>query len=52
MTGKSEHVVARALKGLKRGSREVVPGTLNWLATFYSRILPYGMMRKIMEVIF
>ena len=26
--------------------------TLNWLATFYSRILPYSMMRRIMEVIF
>lgn len=52
MTGKSEHVVCAALKGLRRGKREIVPGTLNWLATFYSRLLPYGMMRRIMEVIF
>ena len=52
MTGRSEHVVSVALKGLERGTREVVPGTLNWLATFSSRILPYGMMRRIMEMIF
>lgn len=52
MTGRSEHVVRAALKGLRKGKREVIPGWLNWQATLSSRLLPYTLMRRIMELIF
>ena len=52
LTGKSEAVAWSALKGLHRGRREVVPGLINWLATLSARLLPYTLMRRIMEILF
>jgi short-subunit dehydrogenase len=50
-TGHSaERVAEEAYRGLKQGRRVVVPGTINWIATLVTPLLPRSILLKIVDL--